>query len=124
MGIYADLVLALGKKGMMEDIDRLIIDLEGEGTIPCDDKGLGRLVKALIATERTESTVRIYSLMKRSGWGSTFPAYEYVTKVLSRGLRRLGEETIAEEIDAEFGGSCGRLGEYEVLKDLKRETQL
>ncbi|KAF7123091.1 hypothetical protein RHSIM_Rhsim12G0201300 [Rhododendron simsii] len=102
LGIYADLVLALGKKGMMEDIDRLILDLEREGTIPCDDKGLGRLVKALITTERTESTVRIYNLMKRSGWGSTFPSYYYVSNVLSKGLRRLGEETIAEEIDAEF----------------------
>lgn len=122
LGIYGDLVLALGKKGMMEDIDRLILDLEGEGMIPCDDKGLGRLAKALIATERTESTVRLYGLMKRSGWGSTFPGYEYVSKVLSRGLRRLGEETIADEIDAEFGGTCGRLGEYEVLKDLKQKS--
>ncbi|KAI8529571.1 hypothetical protein RHMOL_Rhmol12G0235200 [Rhododendron molle] len=122
LGIYADLVLALGKKGMMEDIDRLILDLEREGTIPCDDKGLGRLVKALITNERTESTVRIYNLMKRSGWGSTFPSYYYVANVLSKGLRRLGEETIAEEIDAEFGWSCGRLGEYEVLKDLKCKT--
>ncbi|KAG5523450.1 hypothetical protein RHGRI_035310 [Rhododendron griersonianum] len=122
LGIYADLVLALGKKGMMEDIDRLILDLEREGTIPCDDKGLGRLVKALITTERRESTVRIYNLMKRSGWGSTFPSYNYVANVLSKGLRRLGEETIAEEIDAEFGWSCGRLGEYEVLKDLKCKT--
>lgn len=55
---------------MTEDIDRLICDLQEEGVIECDDKGLVRLVKALIAAERVESTVRIYGLMKRSGWGA------------------------------------------------------
>ena len=44
------------------------------------------------------STVRIYAMMKRSGWGSTFEADEYVVKVLSKGLRRLGEESLAVEV--------------------------
>ncbi|GMP34917.1 hypothetical protein CsSME_00007587 [Camellia sinensis var. sinensis] len=102
LGLYADLVSALARKGMTEDIDRLICDLEEEGVIECDDKGLVRLVKALIAAERVESTVRIYGLMKRSGWGATCVADEYVAKVLSRGLRRLGEWRLADEIDVEF----------------------
>ncbi|KAL6972782.1 hypothetical protein U1Q18_026955 [Sarracenia purpurea var. burkii] len=110
LGIYADLVLGLARKGMMEDIDRLIRDLEGvEGGIPCDDKGIVRLVQALIGAERAESTVRIYGLMKRSGWG-VGPASstdEYVAKVLSAGLRRLGEERVADEIDVEFGKCFG-----------------
>ncbi|XP_057472498.1 protein THYLAKOID ASSEMBLY 8, chloroplastic [Actinidia eriantha] len=105
LGVYADLVSALARKGMTEDINRLICDLEGEGVIRCDDKGLVRLIKALIAAERTESTVRIYGMMKKSEWGATGVADEYVAKVLSRGLRRLGEEMLEDEIDVEFGKS-------------------
>ncbi|XP_059643276.1 protein THYLAKOID ASSEMBLY 8, chloroplastic [Cornus florida] len=100
--LYADLVSALARNGMSDDIDRLIVDLEGEGVIPCD-KGLLRLIKALIAAGRAESTVRIYGLMKRSGWGSTCEADEYVAKVLSRGLKRLGKVSVADEIDMEIG---------------------
>lgn len=85
---------------MSQDIDGLIRELEGEGVIQCDDKGLLRLVKALIAAERVESTVRVYGLMKRSGWRGED---EYLAKVLSRGLRRLGEERLAQEVDVEFG---------------------
>ncbi|KAA8540390.1 hypothetical protein F0562_024691 [Nyssa sinensis] len=101
--LYGDLVSALARKGMPEDIDRLIEDLDGEGVIPCDNKGLIRLIKALIAAERAESTVKIYGLMKRSGWGCTSEADEYVAKVLSRGLKRLGKDGIGAEIDKEIG---------------------
>ena len=100
LSLYADLVSALARKGMKEEIDRLICDLEGEGSVRCDDKGIVRLVKAVIAAERRESTVRIYGLMKRSGCGG---GDEYVGRVLSRGLRRLGELGVADEVDLEFG---------------------
>ncbi|GAB4842258.1 hypothetical protein Ancab_012226 [Ancistrocladus abbreviatus] len=107
LGIYADLVLALQKKGMVEDIDRLIEEMvETEGVIDCEDKGLVRLIRALIGAERRESTVRIYGLMKRSGWGSTGEeggaVDEYVAKVLSKGLRRFGEKGLAFEVDLAF----------------------
>jgi hypothetical protein len=36
--------------------------------------------------------------MKRSGWGSSFAADEYVVKVLRKGLRKLGEEGLADEV--------------------------
>ncbi|GFZ11781.1 isochorismatase family protein [Actinidia rufa] len=77
LGVYADLVSALARKGMTEDID----------------------------PERTESSVRIYGMMKKSEWGTTSVADEYVAKVLSSGLRRLGEERHADEIDVKFGKS-------------------
>ena len=41
----------------------------------------------VIGADRRESTVKIYEMKKRSGWGSTFEADEYVVKVLSKGLR-------------------------------------
>lgn len=87
---------------MVDDIDRVIRDLEegndGGGRIQCDDKGLIRLVKAVIGAERRESTVRIYEMMKRSGWGSSFEADEYLVRVLSKGLKRLGEEGLGDEV--------------------------
>ncbi|KAH7547255.1 hypothetical protein FEM48_Zijuj01G0290500 [Ziziphus jujuba var. spinosa] len=105
LSLYADLVMALAKNGMAEEIDRLIFDLEKEGGgIPCDDKGLIRLIRAVVGAERRESTVRIYGMMKRSGWGSSgFKADEYMVKALSRGLRRVGEVGLADEVDKEFG---------------------
>lgn len=101
--LYADLVAALAGKGMPDEIDRLIRDLEGEGEIPCDNKGLIRLVKALIAAERRESTLRLCGLLKNSGCGSTYSVDEYVVQTLSRGLRRLGEAGAADEVKMEFG---------------------
>ena len=101
LSLYADVASALARNRMVEDLDRLICDLEtdcGRGGIQCDDKGLIRLIKAVIGADRRESTVRIYAMMKRSGWGSTFEADEYVVKVLSKGLRRLGEESLAVEV--------------------------
>ncbi|KAK3027070.1 hypothetical protein RJ639_040902 [Escallonia herrerae] len=68
-----------------------------------DGKGLLRLVKALIAAGRGESTVGLYGMMRRRGWGATCAADDYVAKVLSRGLRRLGQGGVADEIDREFG---------------------
>lgn len=85
---------------MSHDIDRLILELEGEGVIQCDDKGLVRLVKALIASRRVDSTIRIYGLMKRSGWRGED---QYLAKILSRGLKSLGEERLAKEVDVEAG---------------------
>lgn len=67
-----------------------------------DKKGLGRLIRALIAAERRESTVRIYGVMKRCGWGCTGSGVEvdeYVAKVLSKGLRKFGERELAREVD-------------------------
>lgn len=90
--------------GMGEDIDRLIEEMDGgDGVINWEDKkGLSRLVKALINAERRESTVRIYGVMKKCGWGcsgSGVEVDEYVAKVLSKGLRRFGEESLANEVD-------------------------
>ncbi|KAJ7963035.1 Pentatricopeptide repeat-containing protein family [Quillaja saponaria] len=102
LSLYAELVQALARNEMMEDIDRLILDLESEGGFECDDKGLINLIKGVIGADRRESTVRIYGLMKKSGWGSSIQSDEYVIKVLSNGLRRLGEESLADEIEKDL----------------------
>lgn len=103
--MYADLVSALAKKGLTEEIDGLIGELEMDGGIPCDDdKGLLKLVKAVIDAERRESTVRIYGLMKRGGSGSgSFEMDDYLGKVLRNGFRRFGEDALADEVEGKFG---------------------
>ncbi|KAJ4957696.1 hypothetical protein NE237_024807 [Protea cynaroides] len=104
--LYADMVTALARTGMAEEIDRLIsVDLEIDGLKQGgDEPGLSRLVKALIAAERTDSVARVYGLMKGGGRG-TSAADDYVVKVLSRGLRRLGKRRVADEVEMEFGNS-------------------
>ncbi|KAJ0074779.1 hypothetical protein Patl1_34247 [Pistacia atlantica] len=85
LGLLADMISALGKKGMRDEIDRLIGELEEiDGG---DEKGLVRVIKGVIGAGLKESTVRIYGVMKRSGVGSSWKVDEYVGKVLSRGLR-------------------------------------
>ena len=89
---------------MVDDIDRLMFDLEESGGVQWDDKGLITLVRAVIASGRRESTVRIYGMLKRSGLGSRgVKADDYMVGALSKGLRRLGEVSLADEIDREFG---------------------
>ncbi|KAF9613414.1 hypothetical protein IFM89_008244 [Coptis chinensis] len=102
--LYADMVLGLSRNGMLEDIDRLVLVLENEGLGESDCKDISRLIRALVAAERKESLVRIYGVLKNGGAGSMYEVDEYVVKVLSRGLKRLGEGKVGEEVVREFGG--------------------
>ncbi|KAL5706255.1 hypothetical protein ACHQM5_024452 [Ranunculus cassubicifolius] len=101
--LYAEMVIGLARNDMMEEIDRLMLELEEEGIGKDDNKGISRLLKALVAAKRTESLVRIYEVMKKGGWECTTDIDEYVVKVLSRGLRRLGEEEVADEVNRIYG---------------------
>ncbi|XP_023522652.1 protein THYLAKOID ASSEMBLY 8, chloroplastic-like [Cucurbita pepo subsp. pepo] len=108
LGMYAEVAAALSRNGAAEEIDRLVCDLEDEDrAIQCDDKGLIKLIKAVIGGDRRESTVRIYRMMKRSGWGSTIKADDYTVRVLSKGLRRLGEMEMADEVNMQFQDLVG-----------------
>lgn len=114
LSLYAKLVSSMASKGMADVIDRLILDVEPEAVISADSKGLITLIKALIAADRAESTVRIYEMMKAGGWGCNSVTDDYVGKVLSRGLRRLGKKKVADEIDIEIGRVSG-----EVLENVR-----
>ncbi|TQE12252.1 hypothetical protein C1H46_002177 [Malus baccata] len=61
------MALTLARNEMEEDMDRLICDLETKSRVPWDsDKGLIRLIRAVIGVDRRESTIRIYEMMKRN----------------------------------------------------------
>lgn len=110
LSLYGDLISSLARKGFTTEIDELVCDLERKGSIQSDDKGLVRLVKALIEAGRVEYVVRIYEVMKKSGWGSSFEVDdEYMAKVLSKGLRRMGESKLADEIEAQLKGGFRRI---------------
>ncbi|XP_020227997.1 protein THYLAKOID ASSEMBLY 8, chloroplastic [Cajanus cajan] len=103
LSLYAEMVQALAAADMPEHVDRLILDLEDADGIRCDDpKGLVSLIKAVVGAKRRESTVRIYGLMKKSGYGSVVEADEYVVKVLVNGLKSFGEEALAKELRHEY----------------------
>jgi len=97
----------MSNRGMNDEIDCLILELEPADVISVDGKGLVTLIKALLAADRVESTVKVYEMMKSGGWKCRSPADDYVGKVLSRGLRRLGKMKVADEIDAEIGRVYG-----------------
>ncbi|CAJ1951117.1 unnamed protein product [Sphenostylis stenocarpa] len=103
LSLYAEMVQALAASDMHEHVDRLILDLEDENEIKCDDhKGLASFIKAVVAARRKESTVRIYELMKKSGYGTVTDPDEYVVKVLVYGFKSFGEEALAEEIQHNY----------------------
>lgn len=104
LSLYADMIKALAADSEMSDhVDRLILDLENGDGIPCDDhKGLVSLIKAVVNAKRRESTVRIYGLMKKCGYGSVCEPNEYVVKVLVNGLKSLREEALAKEVQDEY----------------------
>ncbi|KAA0059315.1 hypothetical protein IC582_002592 [Cucumis melo] len=112
LGLYAEVAAALSRNGAAEEIDRLVCDLDGrDGVIEWgdDDKGLIKLIKAVISGNRRESTVRIYRMMRRNGWGSMIKGDDYMIKVMSKGLRRVGELELADEINREFQDLVGSL---------------
>ncbi|KAG5584960.1 hypothetical protein H5410_045394 [Solanum commersonii] len=84
LGLYANMVLALTRRKV--------------GTIECDDKSLVRLVRVLVEGEHVESTIRVYELLKKNGWGSRFEIDEYVAKVLRRGFKRFGKEEMVDGV--------------------------
>ncbi|KAK4789838.1 hypothetical protein SAY86_017142 [Trapa natans] len=106
LAIYADVAQALARCGEADAIDELVTELEGDGAaVDCGDKkGLGRILTAVIGADRRESTVRIYRMIRRGGWGSTCTVNDHVVKVLIRGLTRFGEVSLVEEIERELGG--------------------
>ncbi|MCL7050739.1 hypothetical protein MKW94_011858 [Papaver nudicaule] len=104
VALYADIVSALCKYGMLQEIDGVISEMGFEVLIG-DDRGLSRLIKGLVAAGRKESVVRVYRLMQEGEWGSGASVDEYVVRILSKGLRRMGENGVADEVDAEFGVS-------------------
>ena len=64
-----------------------------------NDKALAKLIRAVMGAERRESAVRIYEMMREGRWGAeSWEADEYVAEVLSKGLRRLGEEELAAQV--------------------------
>ncbi|KAF5739162.1 hypothetical protein HS088_TW12G00362 [Tripterygium wilfordii] len=115
LNLYADVASALARNQMYDEIDRLICDLEkDEGNVRWgEDRALVRLVKIVIGTGRSESTVKIYWMLKRSGCGVQWEGDEYVAKVLSKGLRRMGSADLADEVENEFcrvvGGNFGEM---------------
>ncbi|CAH1419288.1 unnamed protein product [Lactuca virosa] len=115
LSLYAKLVASMATKRMTDDIDNLILDIEVDDVVSSDSKGLITLIKALLAADRAESTVRIYEMMKSGGWNCNSPSNDYVGKVLSRGLRRLGKKKVADEIDSEIGRVSGGISEKMVV---------
>ncbi|XVE52060.1 hypothetical protein DITRI_Ditri02bG0090700 [Diplodiscus trichospermus] len=100
LNLYADVVNALARNRLLDEIDVLIGEMEG---IECDDeKALVRLIKGVIGAGRKESTVRICGLMKENGVGTRKRVGEYLVKVLSKGLRRFGEVDLALEVERDF----------------------
>ncbi|CAE6070336.1 unnamed protein product [Arabidopsis arenosa] len=96
--LYADIVNALSRNKEFDEIDRLIGEIE-EIDQRSDDKALAKLIRAVVGAERRESVVRVYTLMRESGWGSeSWEADEYVAEVLSKGLLRLGEQDLAAQV--------------------------
>jgi hypothetical protein len=107
------MVQALGNCDMVEDVDRLIEEIVGEGGIGigigCGEdqgKGLLNLIKAVIGAKRRDSTVRIYEMMKESGWGESVEPDEYVVKVLSNGFKGFGDEELAQQILNDYDRFC------------------
>ncbi|KAK9142701.1 hypothetical protein Syun_012101 [Stephania yunnanensis] len=94
--LYAEIVAALARNGRAAEIDGVVAELEREGV--GQGGGISRLIRGLVGTGRREAVVRVYGVMRRESVGVD----EYVAKVLSRGLRRLGEEGVAGQVEREF----------------------
>ncbi|CAI8608128.1 unnamed protein product [Vicia faba] len=109
LSLYAEIIQALGNCDMPDDVDRLIHEIENEGGISVDEdqrKGLLSLIKSVVGAKRRESMVRVYEMMKRSGWGLEVEPDEYVVKVLSNGFKGFGDEELAQQVQDEYDRFC------------------
>ncbi|CAN0858672.1 Protein THYLAKOID ASSEMBLY 8, chloroplastic [Linum grandiflorum] len=110
LNLYGDAIFALVKNRMIDEIESLVAELEAaaeEGKVEWErDTGTVRVVKGVVEAGRKESTVRMVKMLRRSGCGDTWSADEYAIKYLSKGLRNVGEDELAAEIEVEFGRVC------------------
>ncbi|KAJ6846942.1 uncharacterized protein M6B38_284045 [Iris pallida] len=105
--LFAAMVKSLHRKEMGAEIDALVRDaaaeLEREGGIGGNDlRGPARLVKALTEAGRTDGVRMVYGMMKRGGCVPD----EYLFKFMIRGLRRLGDDDGAEEVERDYHVWC------------------
>ncbi|XP_020574427.1 pentatricopeptide repeat-containing protein At3g46870-like [Phalaenopsis equestris] len=113
--LYADMVGSLTRSKTDSEIDLLMVELLeelqlGGGVAAGDLRGPARLVKALVAAGKGKAVKDVYKMMKRGGCEPN----EYLFKFMIKGLRRLGEEDAACEIEKDyelwgFGGHGGEL---------------
>lgn len=103
---YAQMIATLARNGMTAEIDDLVSDLLEEDLGDGDVRGYARLMKVLIAAGKGEAVKDIYRGMKRRG----FDGDEYSFKILSKGLRRLGEREAADEVDGDYATWCDNGG--------------
>ncbi|KAK8921005.1 Pentatricopeptide repeat-containing protein [Platanthera zijinensis] len=101
--IYAEMVAVLARTKMNSEIDRLMEELMEElemrgGIVAGDLRGPARLVKVLVAAEKGKAVVDVYKMMKRGGCEPN----EYLFKFMIRGLRRLGEDDAACEVEKDY----------------------
>ncbi|PKA56205.1 Pentatricopeptide repeat-containing protein [Apostasia shenzhenica] len=102
-GLYADMVSALARSGIDSEIAPLMAELMKElekigGIVEGDLRGPARLVKALLAAGKGEAVKDVYMMMKR---GSCQPN-EFLFKFIIKGLRGLGKEDMASEVEKDF----------------------
>ncbi|PWA68543.1 hypothetical protein CTI12_AA140130 [Artemisia annua] len=103
LNIYAKLVTAMARNGMGEDIDELVKGVSVGDVVSAGGRGVVTIVKALLAADKADATVRVYELLREGGC----EVDDYLGRVLSRGLRRLGRKDVASEIDRELGRVVG-----------------
>ncbi|ERN12186.1 hypothetical protein AMTRI_Chr08g205610 [Amborella trichopoda] len=96
-GLYAEMVTALSRNGMTEEIDSLIADAL-QDKFETDNRGIARLVRALIGAGNAEGAVSIYEMTKGSG----FLPDDFLFRVLIRGLKRLGKQAHAAKVMDDF----------------------
>ncbi|WOL14872.1 hypothetical protein Cni_G23653 [Canna indica] len=109
LALYAQMVSTLARCGAQNEIDALVAELlQEEGWFSQEnDKGISRLIRALMAAERGKLVTNVYRELKRKG----FEPDDFLFKFLIRGLRRLGEKEAAIEVEKDFEvwDECGSL---------------
>ncbi|CAD5166672.1 unnamed protein product [Musa acuminata subsp. malaccensis] len=110
LALYAEMVSSLARCGASDEIDALVACLleDEEGWISSENtKEISRFVRALMAAEKAKLVRDVYGNLKSGG----FEPDEFLFKFLIRGLRRLGEDAAAEEVERDFEVwyECGSL---------------
>lgn len=127
LSLYASLISSFGELESEDaglKIDGLVSDLlmeKSDGFTEDERWKLTRVVRSLVKASRGDAVIRVYQEMKRSG----LEPDEYLFRVLFRGLKRLGKEEAAVEVERDFkewwykGSALGKMeSEMKAMKAL------
>lgn len=117
LSLFNDMILMLGKRKMIEVVEKLLLELKNEGLEP-DARTYTELIGAYFKVEMVDKAMETYEQLKASGHVPD----KLTLTILIRNLEKAGEEALSQTIKKE----CAEYFDYpnKFLEEVERKSAI